>query len=141
MMDAIKNIKVKLILIFILPAIGMLYFSSSLVSNNIKSYISSKDINSFVEHIKVNSSLIKELQKERGLNIAYLSKKSTYFFSKLKKQRVQTDKMFKNYNNSLKGVGKYLGKEYLKEFFLQFENLEKFRKLIEKNRVDIFGSF
>ncbi len=66
----------KIILIFTLPALGILYFSSVLVYEKIESYDELNGINSNLIYLKKSEDLISSLQKERELTAIYFLQKN-----------------------------------------------------------------
>ncbi|MBU0923864.1 diguanylate cyclase [bacterium] len=111
----------KIILVFTLPALGILYFSSVLVYDKIKFLDEIYKTNYNLEYMKVSERLIHSLQTERGLSTIY--GKSKEFDEKLKEQRNNTSKNFEKYLNY---VDIYTSKVALNQ------NLEYTIKLIQK---------
>ncbi len=68
----LKSLQTKIILIFSLPAIALIYFSYSLVKSN---YIKDKESASYASSAKythILSNLIHNIQLERGLSAGYI---------------------------------------------------------------------
>ena len=65
----------KIILIFTLPALGILYFSSVLVYEKIQSFNEVDRINNNLTYLKNTEKLISSLQEERELTVLQLLKK------------------------------------------------------------------
>lgn len=97
----------KIIFIFTLPALGILYFSSKLVYDK---FLQTKDIHlsiDMIDYIKVTNSLIHSLQKERGLSVLYTQDQQ--FFKDLEIQRKISDEKYDEYLKlALKSVDKKL---------------------------------
>ena len=89
----------KIILIFTLPALGILYFSTVLVYDKIKFLDEIYKTNYNLEYMKVSERLIHSLQTERGLSTVYGESKE--FDEKLKEQRSNTSENFEKYLNFL----------------------------------------
>ncbi len=87
----------KIILIFTLPALGILYFSTVLVYDKIKFLDEIYKTNYNLEYMKVSERLIHSLQTERGLSTVYGESKE--FDEKLKEQRSNTSENFEKYLN------------------------------------------
>ena len=85
----------KIILIFTLPALGMLYFSSVLVYEKVETLSEISNIQKNIKYVTLTQKLIYTLQKERGLSSIYVNDES--YLDKLKKQRVLTNKALNNY--------------------------------------------
>ena len=111
----------KIILIFTLPALGILYFSTVLVYDKIKFLDEIYKTNYNLEYMKVSERLIHSLQTERGLSIVYGESKE--FDEKLKEQRNNTSENFEKYLNY---VDIYTSKVALNQ------NLEYTIKLVQK---------
>lgn len=111
----------KIILIFTLPALGILYFSTVLVYDKIKFLDEVYNTNYNLEYMKVSERLIHSLQAERGLSTVYGESKE--FDEKLKEQRKDTSENFEKY---LSYVDIYTSKVALNQ------NLDYTIKLIQK---------
>ena len=103
-MKFLKNLplKIKILLIVILPLAGYLGVSSiSLVQDyqQLKSYNAIYDLSILSKHI---SNLVHELQKERGASAGFLGSKGQKFRDKLSSQRRETDAKRTTLNNYLK---------------------------------------
>ena len=66
----------KIILIFTLPALGILYFSSVLVYEKLESSTEVDNINNNLIYLKNLEKLIDSLQKERELSVIYFLQKN-----------------------------------------------------------------
>ncbi len=103
-MKFLKNLplKIKILLIVILPLAGYLGVSGiTLVKDyqQLKSYNAIHDLSILSNHI---SSLVHELQKERGASAGFLGSKGQKFRNKLSSQRRETDAKRTTLNNYLK---------------------------------------
>ncbi len=110
-MNFLKNLplKIKILLIVILPLAGYLGVSGLTLVNNyqqLKSYNAIYDLSILSKNI---SNLVHELQKERGASAGFLSSKGQKFGEKLSAQRRETDAKRTDFNN-------YLEKFDLKKF-------------------------
>lgn len=127
----------KIILIFTLPALGILYFSSILVNEKINFLKEVEKTEHNLEYMKVTQRLIHSLQKERGLSIS-LGKDT--FVEELKEQRKLSDNAFANYlafvNQSDSRFMSDLSL-YIKNLQESFNNLENLRKEVGTSNTDI----
>ena len=103
MFKFIKNlsIKSKIILILVFPFSGFLVTSGqNLISNyqDMNSYQAIYQLSTLSEKI---SSLVHELQKERGASAGYLGSKGKKFNARLDSQRKSTDQSLKNFQGYL----------------------------------------
>ncbi len=88
------SLKYKIAIIFFIPALGMLYFSSTYVKEKYNSLQNVKILTETIDFGKYTSQLIHELQKERGLSSGFLGKGDFNFVGSLKKQRILTDNAY-----------------------------------------------
>ncbi len=138
MKEFIKNTKLKLLIIFAIPAIGMLYFSSGYLKDKIRQYNNTKYLDSVSDYIHTCDRLINALQKERGASIAFISKKSDFFKKQLLIQRKNTDKNYKKLQKYLLSDNNTYNKKYLKEVIESYSGITEFRKKVDKKSVKIF---
>ena len=85
----------KIILVFTLPALGMLYFSTVLVYEKIGTLSEVDNIEHNIRYISATENLVDSIQKERAYSVLYANKKE--FKIKLENQRLQTDNIYENY--------------------------------------------
>jgi methyl-accepting chemotaxis protein len=92
-MSFIKNasFKSKLMLLVTPAVLGLIFFCSILIKQQIQIVNSNKDIALLTQLSTVNSALVHELQKERGASAGYLGSKGTKFADTLRVQRQATD--------------------------------------------------
>jgi len=91
-----KNILfLKIVLVFTLPALGMLYFSILLVYEKVQILDDLKNAKSNIRYLSASDKLIHSLQKERGYSVTYLSSKK--YKKELLSQKIETDLRFKEY--------------------------------------------
>lgn len=121
---------IKIIFVFLFPAIGMLYFNSLLVYDKIEVEKQSKKIQNNINYIKDIEKLIHSLQKERGLSSIYIS--SRKFKKELDKQRIVTNKRYDNLFRKNSKINQN-SLNNLKKLQIAFHSLDTFR-----NNVDDF---
>lgn len=97
-MSLIKHahFKTKLILLVTPAIIGLIFFCSLLINQNLSIVGSSKDIDLLTQLATYNSALVHELQKERGASAGYIGSKGSKFSDTLATQRQATDRAFDN---------------------------------------------
>ncbi len=94
-----KNIFYQMLLIFLIPALGMLFFTGVFVKEKV-SILNGMDIEkSSVEYLMLSEELLNNLQKERGLSAAFLASSGKSFQKELLKQRELSDKTVEKYKN------------------------------------------
>ncbi|WP_187648013.1 EAL domain-containing protein [Nitrosophilus labii] len=134
----INNLKLKLIFIFLVPAIGMIYFSSQYVYEKFEQYLDTKYLEKGVEYTKSSTLLIKELQKERGLSISSLISDNVDFQKRLKRQIENTEDAFKRYKKSLFDFDYVKDDILIKDILKKYKKIYEFRKKVEQKNISIF---
>ena len=89
------SIRIKLLLLLLLPVLGLLIFSGREVLDK---YATLQDIRQTEQLIGLSvrtGTLVHELQKERGLSSGFINAKGEKFRSELAKQRGLCDEQFK----------------------------------------------
>ncbi len=134
----IGNLKLKLIFIFLIPAIGMIYFSSQYVYEKFEQYQNAKFLEKGVEYTKATTLLIKELQKERGYSISSLIQESGGKFEKrLKNQRKKTDLAYQRYKQTIADMFDSKESFLIKEIIKEYKKIYLIRKRIDENSKNI----
>lgn len=90
-----NSLFLKIIMVFTLPALGILYFSTVLVLEKVDSM---KEIHSTYDNLNYmenTEKLLHSLQKERGLSVTYNESKA--FKDQLNNQKAITDEKFNSY--------------------------------------------
>jgi len=135
------SLKYKIIIIFIIPAMSMIYFSSASVKEAYTTLDRTDILLSTVTFTKYISELIHELQKERGLSAAYLGKDFSKFRKTLSKQRVSTDKVTKEFItfflNHKKIANKQLA-ENIKKSVVMLQRLSYYRQKIDQRNITFY---
>ena len=138
MRDFIKNIKLKILLIFVLPTIGVIFFSSYYTIQKIREYQDTKYLSDTIKFANITTNLVKNLQKERGLSISLVNKNSKYFLEKLVSQRIKSDKIFDKFKEFLSAHEKVVNVIMVKTAIEQYGDVKDFRKKIDRHKVSIF---
>ena len=124
----------KIIMIFTLPALGILYFSTVLVFDKIKLFDEVYKTNYNLQYMKISEKVITSLQKERGLSIIYDGKQESISLD-LEKQKEKTDLNLKKY---LKYADIYfLELEEQKKVLISIKELQKEFHDLDETRVEI----
>ncbi len=100
------TIKNKLTLLILLPILGLLFLGSMLSYNK---YQTSSDYNKLANIVQLSTkitSLVHELQKERGMTAGYLGSKGVKFKDQLPSQRALTNKKKEEYQTFLNNFDK-----------------------------------
>ena len=138
MQEFIKNIKLKILLIFILPTIGVIFFSSYYTIQKLKEYQNTKFLSNTIKFADITTSFVKSLQKERGLSISLVKKQSKFFLSNLKKQRAISDNLFLQFEKFLFVHEKVVNAVIVKTVIEQYGDVKDFRKKIDNHKMSIF---
>ncbi len=134
----IKNLKLKLIIIFLIPAAGMIYFSSHYVFEKFSQYSAANFLGSSVEYTKSTSALIKELQKERGLSVAAIMGDDVDFRKELRKQRQITERAVKRFQKCLLHHDFIYEEKLIKDIVKELSMLGEIRKELDDGKIDLF---
>jgi diguanylate cyclase (GGDEF)-like protein/PAS domain S-box-containing protein len=137
--EFVKNLKLKLLFIFFVPAAGMLYFSSGYLYDKIIQYDNTGYLDSVSRYAKISDNLICQLQKERGLSIAYITRSSKYYKEKLEKQRELTDKSYLELDEYIDKYGIAQRERDLKKVIELYSGIDSIRKRVDDRSMDIFG--
>ena len=125
----------KIIFVFLFPALGMLYFNLALVNDKLEVQEQSNKIQNNIKHIKDIEKLIHSLQKERGLSSSFISSKK--FKNELNKQRDITNQKYKillsSNTNSKLDDSNYLSN--IKKLQIAFASLELLRENIDSSNA------
>ena len=115
----------KIILIFTLPALGILYFSTVLVFEKIQSFNEVDAINNNLVYLKNTEKLIDSLQKERELTVINFLQKNSQ--TDLNKSRTISNE---NFNDLIKTFEN-------PDLNNKFNNLEQFRARTDKSDITL----
>ncbi len=86
---------IKIVLVFTLPALGMLYFSTVLVYEKIMILKELNRAKTHIQYFTVTENLLHSVQKERGYSSTYITSKK--YKNELITQREKTNVEFKNF--------------------------------------------
>jgi diguanylate cyclase (GGDEF)-like protein/PAS domain S-box-containing protein len=138
----IKNIRLRLLIAFLLPVFGLLYFSAGQVYDKFTIYQKSHYLEQVVHYVEYAAKLTRELQKERGLSLGFLAGKNPDFFGKaLKAQRQMTDRAFMTLNRFLWQHDTWQGEKEVKNFLRRYAQLPKLRKRIDDKAIPSMEAF
>ena len=126
----------KIILIFTLPALGILYFSSILVYEKIQSFNEVDGINNNLVYLKSTEKLLDSLQEERELSVIYILQKKDK--EKLDKTRVSTNQNYLSLKESLEKLS--LDSRY-NQLRFEIQKLDKFRQNVDSFSVSLYDVF
>lgn len=115
----------KIIMIFTLPALGILYFSSVLVYEKVKLLDEIYKTNYNLRYMKMAEKLIHSLQIERGLSIIYGTKQENLTFD-LEKQIEESNLNYKEYL------------KYVDVYFLEINNQKELLTIIKELQKKIY---
>jgi len=85
------SVRQKLLLLMVPALLGLMIFSYNMISNSYKESHDAQNVEKLVQLSGLESRLVHELQKERGLSAGFLGSKGTSFADELRLQRSQTD--------------------------------------------------
>lgn len=119
----------KIILIFTLPALGILYFSTVLVYDKIESFNEVEKIHDDLIYLDSTEKLLDSLQKERELSINYYLIKNDK--STLNEQRLLTNKSYENLEKII--ISLKIDNNQIK---FEFDELEQLRENIDNSNIE-----
>ena len=141
----LKNIKIakKLALMLAIPMLGLLYFSIGITWKK-QEIVHQMNLSQELVKLAVKSStLVHELQKERGLSAGFMGSKATKFMTELQRQRQITDDEIAKFKTFLDNFPFTLFVDSLKyqldKVLLTFDKIEINRKLINKLQISLEG--
>lgn len=97
------SMKLKLMLVFMPPLLGFLIFGGILLDDKIDESNSLQNVQQLTELAVINSALVHELQKERGMSAGFLGSKGQSFKAQLPSQRSLTDEKLRTFTQYVKG--------------------------------------
>ncbi|HID98792.1 MAG TPA: bacteriohemerythrin [Thiotrichaceae bacterium] len=139
----LKNLKIsqKLALMVVIPIVGLIYFTIALTLEK-RDIVHEMNLLQELSELTVkSSSLIHELQKERGMSAGYLGSQGVEFSKELQRQRVNTDKSiteleyfvkdfnFKAFSNEIQDM--------LDIIFAELDSIKNRRKLIDDLKFSV----
>ena len=95
------SIGTKLTILMFLPVIGLVFFSGAEISQKYTLSSEMEQLEPVAELAVYSSSLVHELQKERGMSAGLIGSKGKKFADKLPNQRADTDKQLRKLNRFL----------------------------------------
>jgi len=130
------GIKMKLTLLVAFPLIFLVLFATYLLYNNFSML---KEKNDFQKVIDVSTiympNVLSNIQKERGLSVAYIANKTSYFKQSLISQRQKTDIALNKLKNFIQKIDfKKTAPhvyEYYKEAFKKLQNINIIRQKVD----------
>lgn len=138
----VKNIRLKLIIALIFPALALLYFSMGHIEDKFTLYENSRTLERVTTYVEYAATLAKELQKERGLSIAALSGEHTPFFRKtLLRQRKETDEAYRNFSRFLWKEERWKGEKFIKNFLSLYAEIPEYRQKVDKRALPTMEVF
>lgn len=93
------SIRNKLLLVIVPPILGATFFGLFVVYNQYQLHQGLGKVETLAELTLVNSDLVHELQKERGMSAGYLGSKGKAFGDKLPGQRQQSDQQVNHFKS------------------------------------------
>ena len=121
----------KIILIFTLPALGILYFSTVLVYDKVESFNELGKIEKNLEFLRNTEKLLNSIQKEREITINYLLSKDEK--KSIQEQRVKTDEFY----DSLEKTVFVLDKSFSQIKF-EITRLDSLRNKIDASNLNFY---
>uniref|UniRef100_UPI0040483B31 diguanylate cyclase domain-containing protein n=2 Tax=Aliarcobacter sp. TaxID=2321116 RepID=UPI0040483B31 len=126
-----NSLFLKIILIFTLPALGILYFSTVLVYDKIESFNEVDGIRNNLVYLKTTENALSSLQKERELTINLLLSKAN--IEQLNKQRINTNKLLELLEDLKSSSSNF------NQIKFEKEKLKNLRDKIDNSDISLFN--
>ncbi len=132
------TLKQKLLLVVVPPVLACILYGALFLADKYEYANDLTDVVSLSELAVVNSNLVHELQKERGMSAGFISSKGQSFAQQLPNQRKQTEQQLEQFrafisNNHLPQVFE----PRLRELTAQFESLSQIRSSVDNLTISI----
>ncbi|QKF78068.1 diguanylate cyclase domain-containing protein [Arcobacter defluvii] len=122
----------KIIIIFTLPALGILYFSSVLVLEKVELTKEIDDTYDNLTYLKSVEKLISNFEEERDLSVKYFLLRNE--FPQLEKQQNETTKSYNNLINIVKNLNL---ESKFNQFKIDIKKIDDFRNKIDNFSISI----
>ncbi len=133
------KIKTKLRLLLLSPLIGLFIVAGLISYERYQRYVNFDMLNKVVLLSTKVTSLVHELQKERGMTAGFLASNGKNFTNKLPRQRELTDQKIHDFENNLKEITLvYYKKDFSDLLYTaqnKLENIKKIRKDIMNFKI------
>ena len=136
--ELVKNVRLKLLLLFLVPSLGLLYFAALHSYEKYERYLAAQGLEQSAEYIRHASRLIQSLQKERGLSILYLSSEpasAKEFYRRLVEQRKRTDLDSREFGRHLLRFAHWNNEKSIKAFLDDFSALPAHRHQVDQRSI------
>jgi methyl-accepting chemotaxis protein len=133
-----SSLMARLILMAAIPALALLYFAGSGVSERLSTSQEMTRLESLVDVSVKIGALVHEMQKERGMSASFISSNGAKFAAELPQQRTKTDKSIETLQATLKTFNAADYNQSLKTFLeTALSNLAELGA--KRNTINSFG--
>ena len=138
-----KNNYLRILLIFLIPAFGMLYYSGVYVLGKYETLNNMKDITNTIKYIEYAENLLNNLQKERGLTAGFIGSKGLKFEHKLALQRENTDKSYIKFKSLVLtyNISNIKHQSNIKQIQINMKKISKYRDWTNKLKIHYTSLF
>ena len=134
------NLKYKILSILFIPFAGMLYFSYVFIYDKILIQREMENIEIYASYSVSISSLIHEIQKERGFSSGFLGSNGQQFGQNLKEQRLLTDREIQNLTKTIESSAASIIPEIsyfeFEKFTSSLGNLKEIRTSVDLLKIN-----
>ncbi|MCP3686826.1 MAG: hypothetical protein GY784_00290, partial [Gammaproteobacteria bacterium] len=95
------SVRVKLLIVLLMPLFGLLYFAQIEIRNDLELSNDLGQLEALTTLVTTVSPLVHEFQKERGASTVFTASAGSRFKSEMTAQRIETDKKLADYNAML----------------------------------------
>jgi len=134
-----KNIsfKNKIFILLLTPLLGFLWLTLVSVNHHIKANQEMEELGDIVKLATVNSDLVHELQKERGMTAGFLGSKGKKFVDKLSNQRLETNAKLNSLSNyfSKSGISNKNIIKLTNQIISRLKQLDNLRDKVDQQNI------
>jgi methyl-accepting chemotaxis protein len=128
--------KKKLILLLMVPMTGLLFFSLITIQEKFNAANEMADVEQMVQMSVAISSLVHEVQKERGATAGFIASNGKKFTSEMNAQRKLTDNKNSDLNDFLSGFDQsIIGGNFLNNVLADFQKISSIREKVSSFQI------
>lgn len=138
-----KKIYIYILLIFLVPSIGMLFYSGAYVSQKYNTLIKVDEIKKAITYVQHSELLLNSLQRERGISCIYISSLGSTFKNRLELQRESTNLAYSKFKTliKIKNITNKKHQENISNIKLKFNQITKLRDKVDNLQFKNKDSF
>lgn len=133
------SFKNKIFILLLTPLLGFLWLTLVSINHHIKASQEMEQLANIVKQATVNSDLVHELQKERGMTAGFLGSKGKEFADKLTNQRLETNAKLNNLSNyfSKSSISNKNIINLTNQIINRLKQLDNLRKKVDQQNISL----